>query len=184
MQNFSYLLSDWTDELNSTLIENNSFCVALFSTNGNLLFANEAMKHHLIDESKDSLINPTFNKLLTLDYSNILIFKGFLTLGDYSSVNTSILSNIFRKNDKILILGGVNAIQLQEQNANIHKLNQENLNLQRKLIKEKLILENILSKLNDANVELKKLNEDKDSFMSILAHDLRSPFSALIGFSD
>jgi len=38
-----------------------------------------------------------------------------------------------------------------------------------------------------ANVELQqllKLNSDKDLFISILAHDLRSPFTALLGLSD
>lgn len=31
---------------------------------------------------------------------------------------------------------------------------------------------------------LSQLNDDKDRFMQILAHDLRSPFTALLGFSD
>jgi len=34
------------------------------------------------------------------------------------------------------------------------------------------------------NTELQKLNLDKDRFISILAHDLRSPFNAILGFSD
>ena len=34
------------------------------------------------------------------------------------------------------------------------------------------------------NSELEKLNLDKNRFISILAHDLRSPFTALIGYAD
>lgn len=34
------------------------------------------------------------------------------------------------------------------------------------------------------NEELKKLNEDKNRFISILAHDLRSPFTSILGFLD
>jgi PAS domain S-box-containing protein len=34
------------------------------------------------------------------------------------------------------------------------------------------------------NIELEKLNKDKNRFMSILSHDLRSPFSSLISFSE
>ena len=38
--------------------------------------------------------------------------------------------------------------------------------------------------VEEKNVELERLIREKDVFMSILAHDLRSPFTGLLGFSD
>lgn len=47
-------------------------------------------------------------------------------------------------------------------------------------LREKKILE---EKISQQNEELRTINDEKDKLFSIIAHDLRSPFTALLGFT-
>lgn len=177
-------LSEWTDEIITSLVRSESLCMALFTTKREMIFANKSISDLFKGEPFNSFINPTFDNLLLLDNTIPLIFEGFMTLGDYSSINTSIWAQVYRKENKLLVLGGVNSAILLEQNETMHQLNNEVIYLQRELLKEKLALEKTLNLLNEANGELKKHNADKDRFISILAHDLRSPFTVILGYSE
>ncbi|MCM2302111.1 MAG: HAMP domain-containing histidine kinase [Flavobacteriaceae bacterium] len=177
-------LSNWRSELDLSIFESDSFYVALYELDGTLIYANQAMVYLFKNNPKDSLINPSFEELITLDYATKLVFEGFLTIGDYSSINMSINAKIYRKDTEILVTGGVDTHHLIMQNESVHLLNREIGNLQRKLIQEKQLLENTLKELNNANTQLEALNATKNKFFSIIAHDLRNPFTSLIGFSD
>ena len=52
------------------------------------------------------------------------------------------------------------------------------------IAKHKSELENTIEDIRIANEKLKELNATKDKFFTILAHDLKSPFNAIVNFSD
>jgi len=159
--------------------------VALFSTDGNLIFANKAMASFFEREPCKCLINPTFDKLVKIESDSSMVYEGFLTLGDITTDKVkSIKSQIFIKNNELLIVGVADAKKLIKQYESMYDLNREIINLQRQLIKEKHTLQDTLDQLNEANLELKEINTTKDKFFSIIAHDLRNPFVVLLGFSD
>jgi len=111
------------------------------------------------------------------------LFSGYITIGDTNGLSSSIIAQVYRKNSRILIVGGVNAKNLLEQNEAMLLLNSQVNDLQRQLIKEKHGLEIILKQLNEANEKLEILNATKDKFFSIIAHDLRNPFGSVLALS-
>jgi two-component system sensor histidine kinase/response regulator len=98
-------------------------------------------------------------------------FNHFLKTGTFRNKELIVI-----KKDGTKIHVSLNADAVRDENQKIlHSISSyRDITLQKKA--ELLIMEQ--------NKELVKLNQDKDQFMSILAHDLRSPLSSLQGFSD
>ena len=65
----------------------------------------------------------------------------------------------------------------------LHKLNKEYDLLKASYSKNIIERKHVKLKIQQQNIELTKLNYDKDRFISILGHDLKNPFNNILGFS-
>ncbi|MFW5774409.1 MAG: ATP-binding protein, partial [Tangfeifania sp.] len=179
------ILLNWETEIFRSAVESDFLSIAIFSLEGELIFSNHLFTELFGKKPYKNLINPDLEKLRQLPVKeNNFVFEGYLTIGDYSKLNTSLLAHVYRKNNQLLIVALEDPAGLQEQNTKLQQLNREINNLQRQLIKEKRNLEDALSELDETNRKLKIVNRQKDKFFSVIAHDLRSPFSSILGFAE
>lgn len=85
---------------------------------------------------------------------------------------------------KVTIDNALEALALKKNNQQlVAELQEINEQLEQKVIDRTAELEKAFEEINEQKKELEDLNATKDKFFSIVAHDLRSPVSALAGFS-
>jgi len=75
-------------------------------------------------------------------------------------------------------------IQLRKKSEDLQEINRLLEERQEEVVLQSEELASYAQNLKLANHELEHLNKTKDKFFSIIAHDLRNPFNAIIGFSE
>jgi len=151
-----------SDRLNSTLLQSIPFGMDIVDQNGNILFLSHKLKQHFGDK-------PLFNKCWEL-YRDDKI----------QCLDCPLNSEIEIGKTKVYESQGVLGGKIFEvvHTGMIYKGQKAMLEIFIDITERKKS-EQIIQ---EQNKELQKLNTDKDRFISILAHDLKSPFNSILGY--
>ena len=177
----------WTLTLQEASAGSEALAIGLFECDGTVTAANAGMRKLLrLDEGGTPparFQTPRFDTLVASPARDDVVFEGLLTLGDDDEVGITLRARVTRHGERLLVIGEHDVAEQLRLGRALTMLNQEVNDLQRDLIKDKRKLERTLLDLQDANRRLREVNEQKDRFLGIAAHDLRNPLGTTSGYA-
>ncbi len=179
----------WNPEIKAACEKSNTICIALFSVDGDLLFANDAIKFFFKGSPKESFINPRFESIADIVSDNTLIFSGFITFGSMdSSKNISIQAKVFRRNKQLLLTGEIDVKQMLLLNERLFELNREVNDLQMKLLKEKSELTDALNTVRESQnvivqseLKIRGMLTEKELLLKEVHHRIKNNMNTIKG---
>lgn len=171
------VLAQWSADVLALAHDTVALAIGVLDRDGHAHYLNAGMRRLIggdlpATSPASAFAAPTFDALWhmpDLDRASGAVYEGWLTFGHGQAIHRSVHGRVVRRDDWLLILAAYDVEQLEHVNHELMRVNQEITNLQRELARHK--------------AELTRLNDLKNEFVGIAAHDLRNPLSVIQGFA-
>ncbi|AQQ70680.1 Alkaline phosphatase synthesis sensor protein PhoR [Limihaloglobus sulfuriphilus] len=158
------------DHLCKLITESTANFLVICDESGNIIESNIAAQEIVSRSITDMNITDIFTSDIKLDDYLSSGRKHLLTLKSGSANAVSMYFSFHKISNSIAVFGEIDL--------------QDSRNFEKCLIETNRELANVSRQLNKSNAQLKKLNDLKNSFLGMAAHDLRNPIGAIRIFSE